>query len=250
MFEVPRLKVKRADALLCEFVSAATEFLNAEPYALVLVEDTTRLHLICDVKAVVPSELGLVLGDAIHNLRTSLDVLANDAICRQCGSAKREASYPMSKDLATFERGLAKYLPRAADDLIDVIRKTQPFNMASPWLRRLHDFDIEDKHRTSLPVVGNLAFHNIQARQRHTGGTMSLGPVHLDSSKVGQERIISVAKAMNLEFDLNVNRAFFFAITDDLASSGINVENAFAEMRKEVVNTIEAVEALFFKPAT
>jgi hypothetical protein len=79
---------------------------------------------------------------------------------------------------------------------------------------------------------------------------MSLGPVHLDSSKVGQERIVSVSKAMNFEFDLNVNRSFFFAITDDLASSGINVENAFSEMRKEVLNTIAAVEALFFKPAT
>jgi hypothetical protein len=250
MFEVPRLKVKRADALLHEFVATATEFLKSEPYSLLLVEDPAQVHLIGEVKATVPNELGLVLGDALHNLRASLDVLANDAVCQQTGSSKRDASFPMAKDLETFERGTAKNLPGAGTDLVDIIRNCQPFNRTSPWLRRLHDFDIADKHRTSLPVVGNPAFHNIRARQRHTGGTMSIGAVHLDATKVGQKRFMSVAKTMNFEFDPNVNHSFFFAISDELASTGTDVEKAFSEMRKEVISTIEAVEGLFFKPAT
>lgn len=250
MFKVPRLKVNRADDLLGEFLATAAEFLNTEPYSLVLVEDPTEVHLIGEVKTVIPAELSLVLGDALHNLRASLDVLANDAVCQQIASGKRDALFPMAKDLETFERWLTKNLPGAATDLVDVIRNSQPFNRASPWLRRLHDFDIADKHRTSLPVVGNPAFHDIRVRQRHTGGTISIGAVHLDAAKVGQKRFMSVAKTMNFDFDRNVNHSFFFAITDELASSGIDVESAFYEMRKEVFSTIEAVEALFFKSAT
>jgi hypothetical protein len=250
MFEVPRLKVKRADALLDEFSTKAAHFLQSEPYSLLLVEDAMQFHLIGQVTARVPSELGLVLGDALHNLRASLDVLVNDAVCKQTGRSNRNASFPLAKDLDTFERGVAKSLPGASTALIDTIRNLQPFNSASPWLRRLHDFDIADKHRTSLPVLGNPAFHNIQARQRGTGGTMSLESVNLDAEKVGHVHLISVDKTMEFEFDRNVNHSFFFALSDDLASSGIDVNKAFSEMRKEVINSIETIEALCIKTAT
>ena len=87
MFEVPRLKVNRADTLLGEFVVKAEDFLKSEPYSLLLVEDAMQVHLIGQVKSLVPSEFGLILGDALHNLRASLDVLVNDAVYEQAGNA-------------------------------------------------------------------------------------------------------------------------------------------------------------------
>lgn len=97
MFEIPRWKITRADALVKEFSAIANAFLASQPYSLGLFEDATHLHLVGEVRAIPPTETSLVLGDAIHNLRASLDVLANDAVCVQTGSAEREASFPMAK---------------------------------------------------------------------------------------------------------------------------------------------------------
>lgn len=245
MFEIPRLKVKRADQFLREFAGKSEEFRKSQPYALNLIDDGQSQHLIFEVRALMPDDLTLVLGDAIHNLRSSLDVLVNDAFCMQTGGDQRKQQFFLRRDEQAFDKALSGNLPGAHKDLIEVVRSFQSFRQDAVWLERLCDFDIIDKHRTTLPVVGNPVFQNIKATQLHTGGTMVQRFTPKNVSEIGSQPILSVDKRMNFQFSPNVTESFFFSIDNDLAAAGITVEDAFSMMKGQVLRVIAAVEGLF-----
>lgn len=104
----------------------------------------------------VPSEWSAVIGDAIHNMRSSLDLMASD-IHRITGGKPEDTQYvhfPFCKDrhgLADMIR--SRRLSGIGRDFLDAIHAIAPYRGGNDGLRALHDLDVMDKHQALLPTL-------------------------------------------------------------------------------------------------
>ena len=108
-----------------------------------------------------PPELALALGDAIHNLRTSLDLLASD-LARKNGMSPKGVYFPFSLDAAGLQQQIEdKKFDRAGPKTVELLHKIGPHHEGNKELRGLHDLDIMDKHKLILPVLHGFHASNV-----------------------------------------------------------------------------------------
>jgi hypothetical protein len=104
---------------------------------------------------------GLLFGELIHSLRSTLDNIAYSLVIQTDSSQRHneKISYPIYDQASKFDENIARKLPGIRGDLLSIIKDSQPF-IKSPQtpqedpLFLLHRADIWDKHR--VPVVCSL----------------------------------------------------------------------------------------------
>lgn len=107
-------------------------------------------------KAEVPDEWSAVIGDVIHNARSSLDLVACD-LHRLTGGRAADISnvyYPFcssEQDLGDMIK--KRRLSHIGKEFIDIIKKTAPYKGGNDGLRAIHDLDIVDKHKALIPAI-------------------------------------------------------------------------------------------------
>ena len=112
-FEAPRLKLARAERHINELAAEITEYLADKPVA-VIVEQPSELKEInsCSwvtrIRKPVPVALSAVIGDAIHNLRAALDLLASDVV-RLNGKDAKTVYFPFAASADLLEGQLNHY---------------------------------------------------------------------------------------------------------------------------------------------
>jgi len=105
---------------------------------------------------IVPVEIRLILGDAIHNLHSSLDYLAH-AIVRPVGTkAVRDTKFPIGDTAEGFSAELPRCVKGAREYCLQTFRRIEPYRGGNGHpLWQLHKLDIVDKHRLPLTAVYN-----------------------------------------------------------------------------------------------
>lgn len=104
-----------------------------------------------------PSEIGLILGDALHNYRAALDHLAWQ-IVNAAGTPKntRSVYFPVVTAAARFPEDLQKKMPGVSNMVASIVQRFQPFTNGSRSYEHpfaiLHAWNNIDKHR-ALPVT-------------------------------------------------------------------------------------------------
>ena len=157
VFDGSRQKVSWANKLIADLKTEIVAFLARDPFPFLLGDDleAERTYLFCNVREVVPRHLPLMLGDALHNLRAALDLLANDLVANCTGKHKiRDAYFPIYKSSEEFEKQVKKKLKGASPELIERLRKFQPFSTGDNSLRGLHELDVGNKHKRIITTVG------------------------------------------------------------------------------------------------
>src|SRR5207248_1277573 len=106
------------------------------------------------------------MGDALQNMRASLDHLALALAEANLGErsppeVEEESQFPIYTDPGRWRRGHARRVGSVSDDARAIIEGLQPYQRGDDWkshplwvLRQLSDFD---KHRR-VPVVGTYAY--------------------------------------------------------------------------------------------
>lgn len=123
-----------------------------------LAED--RLSWEVRLSAFDPPSLGewaLILGDAIHNLRSALDVLVwahADHPALSSAEAKSIA-FPIWIDESSWKANAARVLRTVPDEMVERIRDCQPFQRPTEERQKdglllLSELDNRDKHRLAL----------------------------------------------------------------------------------------------------
>jgi len=249
MFKAPRLKVKRADALIAEFTAISRDFLSRNPYRLYTYKTDVELILASEVRELIPEQLPLILGDAVHNLRSALDILINDAICADTQLIERESSFPIVRESDNFNNERKNKLRNASDRIVKFVKSVQPFNEnVSEWLPFLNATDILDKHRIITPVIGNPKFKYVSAKQANGPGTMELHGVGINAEILGSEGIVAIRHELEMVFDsLPKDYTFFFSFNEEHAKKDITVDDAFSLMRSDVMRIIHGMEKMFIK---
>lgn len=97
-----------------------------------------------------------VIGDAIHNLRSSLDLLVCELVRAEGKEIKTNTGFPVFKNATAFTNafkfgtpGQIKGAPQAA---VNLIKKARPYKGGEDAFWKLHQLDNVDKHKLLVPV--------------------------------------------------------------------------------------------------
>ena len=106
-----------------------------------------------------------MIGDAVHNLRASLDLIVCDLV-RINGKSANKVYFPFCEGQNHLKKTIVemRLSNRAGADIAAALRSIEPYKAGNILLRAIHDLDIFDKHDALLPVIGamNLPIATIQ----------------------------------------------------------------------------------------
>lgn len=142
-FEGSRAKLARAEELILQFNQDAATFLALPASA--LTEEPP------------PARLGALLGDIVHNLRSSLDHVVHQLIMEQTGKEPtyRTYEFPIFCHENQFDETLNRKLRDVSDEAVELIKDVQPFQSDPPKASPLHTLqDLSTIDRHSLLTLG------------------------------------------------------------------------------------------------
>jgi hypothetical protein len=165
VFQSARLKVERANLHISELQATIDAFCDTPFYEIVVYDEPGNgSGVVIEPRRPVPAVLTLIIGDAIHNLRTALDHVATAPV-RAGGGKVGKLSFPFFKTRDELIKDkdklgpIDKFLPGARNLIIDTI---QPYPDGQGCdLHAMHSLDIMDKHNqlviiTTATLAANL----------------------------------------------------------------------------------------------
>jgi hypothetical protein len=138
-----------------DFEAAVDDFRRSNPHTIGREDNVKTGQARFYVRQVpaIPNELAFMLGDVLHNLRSTLDHLAYSLVVAAGGKPNRCTSFPIG-ELAKDFKGLAKRnVPDLREACYNILDRIQPYKGGmGHQLWQLHKLDIVDKHRLLLTV--------------------------------------------------------------------------------------------------
>jgi len=145
------------------------EYLAADPYTYErwdnlgdATAELVRMHWRFNVRQAPPQQWSVVLGDAVANLRDTLDHVMWAAVHAHSGppAKPKQVEFPITTNTATFQNVAKKLQPLVAADVWNMVEESQPFHGAqlahAAPLEVLRWLSNVDKHRF-LHEVGRTA---------------------------------------------------------------------------------------------
>jgi|SRR5208337_20907 len=159
----PRLKIARAKYHVNVLSAKVEAYFAQRPCKLVLMrpEGGNRAHpfFMCEVP--IPPEFSLIIGDAIHNLRSALDHTIWQMIGSKA-SKPRNIQYPFPGEAVDQERFRQlmerREIPLAGENVIEMIMTLNGQPGGDELLYGVHDLDIVDKHRLIVTVSETVTY--------------------------------------------------------------------------------------------
>jgi hypothetical protein len=184
-FSASRLKVKRAKQHIDDINSALTEFLNSDFYTVSVDKDFEKgsNHLCIDIKPTPFPFHGaaLVIGDALHNLRSALDILyygfvsgPTDWTSFPIRDTRDELVIPLNSALEK------KQITSVIYDLI--LDDVKPYAAGNHALWGLHNLNITDKHQLLIPLLKLFRFDGIRLEDDKHSPINERKPYFMDES--------------------------------------------------------------------
>lgn len=101
----------------------------------------------------LPTRWSTMIGDAVHNLRSALDLLVYQLVVVNAEVPTTETGFPVAASANRLEAMAERKVKGASQGAIQLIRATNPYPGGNDALWQLHRLSIADKHRL-LVVVG------------------------------------------------------------------------------------------------
>jgi hypothetical protein len=156
--DIVRSKIEWAEKHVDEAERCLSVFFHdTKPYQLAMKDDTNKSETVLYVKSTkdLPPTLGLTVGDAISNLRSSLDYLACELVATP-EYISTQTVFPISETVPTTtdeKRRYDKQVRGMREDVKEIIRKMEPYRGRDNNLWTLHSLNNTNKHRTLVTVA-------------------------------------------------------------------------------------------------
>ena len=155
LFHGARRKIKRADQHIVHLSEVFDSFLKSDFHEISIKKNSeTGQHWLEVAVHPMPEDVPLILGDALHNLRTSLDFVST-AITRAAGKSVDYCKFPFRKTreevIAAINGGLKETAPSSV--ISAIVDEVKPYKGGNDALYTLHDLDIKDKHLLIVPTI-------------------------------------------------------------------------------------------------
>jgi hypothetical protein len=109
----------------------------------------------------IPSDIPLILGDALQNLRSTLDHLIWKMVERDGGTPGTHTGFPIFDDLKEYETRMPGKVKGLREGAIEKINLLYPYKAGNHNLWLLHRLNIVDKHRLLLTVCHRPLGHTL-----------------------------------------------------------------------------------------
>lgn len=148
-FTASRRKLARAMRYIEELDQSIEKYFSGKWYTCTF-DETKGLNLTIFG---VPRDADIAAGDAIHNMRSALDLLAVEAVKRGGGDPK-DVYYPFCEKGASFEATFqTRKLHKAPAPIQAIVRGSKPYPDGDATLHALHKLDIRDKHQALIAIA-------------------------------------------------------------------------------------------------
>lgn len=146
-------KVERAKQLLADLAPQIAHFVQSNPLAIQVTDEPTTGDQVYRVQTApqLPPAWATMLGDILHNLRSSLDHLAWQLVLANGEVPDRQTAFPVTDSARQFEQSIGR-MRGVSGEAIRLIRASRPYRGGNDLLWQLHQLDIIDKHRLLVPV--------------------------------------------------------------------------------------------------
>jgi hypothetical protein len=164
-------KVERAEKHIHDVQAEWSAFLAEDPYPFFHednVQTGERVYYLRSARD-APTSLPLIVGDAIHNLRSALDHLAYHLVCagNSCPGPFTHVYFPIAENAAKYMTASPGKVKGIGKDAIKAIDAIEPYGGGSGeifW--HLHTLDVSDKHRLLITVGAQNSSHSMAPSER------------------------------------------------------------------------------------
>jgi hypothetical protein len=245
-FEASKLKLARAERHIDELSAEISTYLAEKPVAVIVeqppeLKDIESCAWITRIRRNVPVALSAIIGDAIHNLRAALDLLACDVV-RLNGKDAKTVYFPFGKSAEQLEGQIkARNFQCAHPDCVNLLRSLQPYTGGNVALRGIHDLDVRDKHVALIPAIG-AAY--IDAFTLKIGD--HLNPIPSWSSTIPRDGwwMLRLPMANNIALGTEIRAEFTLVFDNDSPFAGHEIIKTLRAIHEHVTGTIKAFETL------
>lgn len=148
-FSASRAKLRRAAGFIRELESNLKAYKDRNPYT-VKIDATISPPGLEISWAAICGDPEAIVGDCIHNLRTSLDLMACELVRSVNGNDNR-VYFPFAHTSDELDDAIKeKNFHRAGRGAVDLLKTFKPYRGGNELLRAMHDLDIEDKHKALI----------------------------------------------------------------------------------------------------
>uniref|UniRef100_UPI0028A247DB hypothetical protein n=1 Tax=Massilia sp. TaxID=1882437 RepID=UPI0028A247DB len=222
-FAPSKLKLRRAMRHIEELDEIIKNYFSGAWYSYKNTVDSngslTGLHVNFRAK---PEEFGTVVGDAIHNMRSALDLAAVELVRLNNGDTKG-VMFPFARNEQEFLKALKnKNIDRASMHAQELIKELRPYGGGNEVLRSLHELDIQDKHHTLIPNTTFLQLPPISIKTDENGK-----PIGFDEGR------------LQIVMDESVSPQVQFVFPDDCPLKGHEIISGLRHFHADVTTIIE-----------
>ncbi|AEA22296.1 hypothetical protein Psed_0011 [Pseudonocardia dioxanivorans CB1190] len=160
-------KFRRSRQHLDDYNKAAKEYLERGPFEVYVDAQPGSGDAVYRVRVLEapPEDLGLILGDVIHNARSGLDHIAHRLV-EANGKSPDGAHFPVGKTgEESFRKAVKSGLGDASIPVREAVRAMRIYpGGGDEDLCNLHELDLADKHRLLTPVGMTLSSFDLLTR--------------------------------------------------------------------------------------
>lgn len=172
-FGYAKLKIKRANKHIDDFKSVADGVEKAKRSCTdeSIEHGAVRItHEIVDAEGML-FEMALIMGDALHNLKSALDYAWTGAMSRVPGVATNHSKFPVSDT----REGLAAMVNSTQIESLSpslyslIMDHLQPYQSSDTFIWEIHRLNIIDKHKLLVPTYMRVGVSDMKLRNKITG---------------------------------------------------------------------------------
>lgn len=157
-FYSARLKLERAKHHINELNRATGAFLASGSHEITIEDDPSAGQRSLSIKRhkPVPLEFGLILGDAVHNMRASLDLLVWETLIPYKPYPSSSIQFPIGNDRDHYLKQAIpnRKITSAPKNIISAFNCIEAYpGGEGSLLHTLHHLDVSDKHKLLTPII-------------------------------------------------------------------------------------------------
>ena len=240
----PKSKIEGAKANIQNLEGKLAAFFKADPYE-TFVEfnaDKSKKSLKVRMKRRFPGYIHTVTGNILHDLRSSLDLLACCLAEKNGHTNTNDVYFPVGKTKEIFESpGVQKKIKKLSLDAQELIRGLYPYKGGNDVLFALHALNLTDKHKRLIPIVGvgGAGIHIEQLTVK--GNSFSIGNLQWEPLKESVTLMtVGTTTEVQGNMKLRIMLQVAFAEVDILKGEPIStVLNSFVNLCESIILTVE-----------
>lgn len=243
-FSGPRLKAERAEHHIRNLDQIFRHFIHANTRRLVRKnKNNPREARVTDL----PRHTKTVLGDAVHNLRASLDHAYCELIRANGGTPHSQSYFPFGKDASAAKGSVNghKQLGATPSDKViaAIFNDIQPFEGGEGNLYGLHLLDRTDKHSGLIPAVRMMRAEHAVVRDETGRVTQIWNDLNIISPDGYQGDFIGVAQDWTATVDNPSKKpAFDICFAEGQPFDGESILQTITDLAKLVSAALVTLE--------